>query len=265
MRVPTRSALRSRAGRVKRGVPLRPLRILFPFALWRPLFRLWLNVIRAQPDRSKAMRELLEIHADATSGLDRGAIDYDDGVHAKHRLTRYHDFFVERIEPGERVLDVGCHKGELAFDIAERAGATVVGIDRSPWALRQARDSFSHPRVTYVEADALTYAPAEPFDVVVLSNVLEHLAPRVSFLSGLRERVGARRLLVRVPVLERDWTVPLRRELGLPHFSDPEHVVEYDVDLLRSELASAGWEMGEPAVAWGEIWAEAAPVAVSAG
>ncbi|MFO7572023.1 MAG: class I SAM-dependent methyltransferase [Gaiellaceae bacterium] len=260
-----RSSLRSRAGRVKRGIPLRPLRIFFPFALWRPLFRLWLNVIRAQPDRAKAMRELLEVDAAAVAGLDRGAIDYDGGVHAKHRLTRYHDFFVERIEPGERVLDVGCHKGELAFDIAERSWATVVGIDRSPWALEQARSSFSHPRVTYEEADALTYAPNEPFDVVVLSNVLEHLEPRVDFLRRLHERVGARRLLVRVPVLERDWTVPLRRELGLPYFSDPEHEVEYDVDLLRAELSSAGWEMGEPILGWGEIWAEAELSALSDG
>ena len=189
--------------------------------------------------------------------MDRGAIDYDGGVHAKHRLTGYHDYFVERIPPGARVLDVGCHKGELAHDLAERAGAVVVGIDRSPWALREAQARFSHPRLTYVEADALTYTSAEPFDVVVLSNVLEHLAPRVEFLRGLHERLGAGRLLVRVPVLNRDWTVPLRRELGLPYFSDPEHEVEYDVELLRRELAGAGWVMHEPVLAWGEIWAEA--------
>lgn len=258
-----RARARSVAGRVKRGVPLRPLRILFPFALWRPLFRLWLEVVRSQPDRAKAMRELLEIHADAVVGIDRGAIDYDEGVHAKHRLTRYHDFFVERIRPGERVLDVGCHKGELAFDIAERSGAVVVGIDRSPWALGQARASFSHPRVTFVEADALAYTSAEPFDVVVLSNVLEHLGPRVAFLRRLHEELGARRLLVRVPVLERDWTVPLRRELGLAYFSDPEHEIEYDLDLLRSELASGGWELREATLAWGEIWAEAELPALS--
>ena len=55
------------------------------------------------------------------------------------------------------------------------------------------------------------------------------------------------------------WTVPLRRELGLPYFSDPEHEVEYTPELLRDELASAGWTMGEPAIAWGEIWVDARP------
>ena len=73
----------------------------------------------------------------------------------------------------------------------------------------------------------------------------------------LHERAGARRLLVRVPTLDRDWTVPLRREVGLPHFSDPEHKVEYTPELLGAELAEGGWRMGEPQLAWGEIWVEA--------
>jgi hypothetical protein len=111
--------------------------------------------------------------------------------------------------------------------------------------------------VTYVQADAVEYAPDQPVDVAILSNALEHIGPRVDLLRALRERAGARRLLLRVPVLDRDWTVPLRRELGLPHFSDPEHKVEYDPQLLREELADAGWEMGEPLLVWGEIWVEA--------
>ena len=245
------------AGGVGRRLPLRPLRILFPFGLWRPLFRLWLEVVRSQPDRGKALRELLEIYGDAYVGMDRGAVDYGQGEHPKHRLTRYHDFFVERIGADERVLDVGCGIGSVARDVAERSGATVVGIDTSPWALATARSQFAHPRVTYVEADVLTYEPDAPFDVAILSNVLEHVGPRKELLQALRKRDGVRRLLVRVPSLERDWTVPLRRELGLSYFSDPDHELEYTVELLRDELRAAGWEMGEPILAWGEIWVEA--------
>jgi SAM-dependent methyltransferase len=204
------------------------------------------------------MRQLLQLYDDAYVGVDLGAILYDDGVHAKHRLTRYHDFFVDRIRSGERVLDVGCGKGELAYDIAERGGATVVAIDASPWMLEFARKRFSHPRVTYLQANAVEFAPDDPVDVAVLSTVLEHIGPRVEVLRALRKRAGAQRLLLRVPVRDRDWTVPLRRELGLPHFSDPEHKVEYDESQLRDELAAAGWEMGEPTLVWGEIWVEAA-------
>jgi SAM-dependent methyltransferase len=248
-------------GRIAAGIarrfPVRPLRIFFPFALWRPLFRLWLAAIRAQRDHGIAMRQLLELYQDAYVGVDLGAIDYDGGVHAKHRLMRYHDFFVERVGPGERVLDVGCGKGELAYDLADRAGAEVVAVDYSPWALEFARQHFRHPRIAYVQADAAAYVPDRDVDVAVLSNVLEHIDSRTELLRSLREGAGARRLLLRVPVRDRDWTVPLRRELGLPHFSDREHKLEYDPDLLRRELAAAGWTMGDPQLLWGEIWVEA--------
>jgi SAM-dependent methyltransferase len=233
------------------------VRVFFPYAVWRPLFRLWLGTIRAQSDHTKAMRELLEIYQDAYVGVDLAAIDYDGGVHAKHRLTHYHDFFVDRVDATERVLDVGCGKGELAYDIAELTGASVVAIDASPWMLEFARERLAHPRVTYVQADANYYVPPEPVDVAVLSNVLEHIGPRTELLRALRERAGAGRLLIRVPTIDRDWTVPLRRELGLAHFSDPEHQVEYTPELLRAELAQGGWRMGEPKLGWGEIWVEA--------
>jgi SAM-dependent methyltransferase len=236
---------------------LRPLRIVFPYGLWRPLFRLWLGTIRSQPDRRRAMRQLLQVYDDAYAGVDLGAITYDDGVHAKHRLTRYHDFFVDRVHRRERVLDVGCGKGELAYDLAERSGAIVIAIDASPWMLELARARFSHPNVTFVQADATDYTPEQAVDVAVLSNVLEHIESRVELLRALREAAGARRLLIRVPSHERDWTVPLKQEVGLPHFSDPEHKLEYDPQLLRDELAAAGWDMGEPLLNWGEIWVEA--------
>jgi SAM-dependent methyltransferase len=242
---------------VGRRLPAKPLRPLFPFVVWRPLFRVWLKTIAAQPDKKRAMRQLLELYQDAYEGADRGAIAYDDGVHAKHRLTGYHDFFVERVQPGERVLDIGCGKGELAFDLATRAGAVVIAIDASPWMLEFARARFAHPNVTYVQVDAIDYTPDAPVDVAVLSNVLEHIERRHELLCALRERAAARRLLIRVPVLERDWTVPLRREVGLPHFSDPEHKLEYDPTVLRDELSDSGWNMGDPILRWGEIWVDA--------
>ncbi len=42
---------------------------------------------------------------------------------------RYHDFFVNRIRPEERVLDLGCGPGVVAYSIASRSRAKVTGID----------------------------------------------------------------------------------------------------------------------------------------
>jgi 2-polyprenyl-3-methyl-5-hydroxy-6-metoxy-1,4-benzoquinol methylase len=203
-----------------------------------------------------ALRKLLGLEAFLRVQLDRAAIAYDDGVHAKHRLTGYHDFFVERVRPGERVLDVGCGKAELARDLAERADALVTGLDVNALYLEFAR-SRPHPRLELVEGDAHEFRPVEPFETVVLSNVLEHIAERPALLRGLAERTGASRFLIRVPLLERDWTIPLRRELGLEWLSDATHFTEYTVSQFETEIAEAGLESVEIQLRWSEIWAEA--------
>jgi len=57
------------------------------------------------------VRELLVTYDDVYREVDLAAIAYEGGVHPKHRLTRYHDFFVERVRTGELVLDIGSGKG----------------------------------------------------------------------------------------------------------------------------------------------------------
>ena len=59
--------------------------------------------------------------------------------------------------------------------------------------------------------DALKDLPAKPFDVVMLSNVLEHLSGRAEFLRRVQIAARPIRLLIRVPLFERDWRVPLKR------------------------------------------------------
>lgn len=231
---------------------------LLPYALLRLLVRGWALGV-AQHEPAGALRKLLQLHDDLYLRIDVTAISYGGGVHVKHGLMRYHDFFVERVAPGERVLDVGCGKAELAHDLAERAGAVVLGLDPNRAYLEFARARFAHPRLTLLEGTAPEDVPPEPFDVVVLSNVLEHVEHRVAFLRELVGRVGPQRILVRVPMENRDWLVPLRRELGLPHYSDPTHFVEYDERSFVEELAEAGLVVTHRQVQWGELWAEATP------
>ena len=57
--------------------------------------------------------------------------------------------------------------------------------------------------------------------------------------------------------LKGDWLVPLRRELGLPHFSDATHFIEYEPVELEAELRAVGFEPVELIVVWGELWATA--------
>jgi SAM-dependent methyltransferase len=234
---------------------------LAPPRLVRLAVKAWAVGMSWNGNPERSLRALIAVHDDLYWRIDRLAIDYDQGVHAKHRLMRYHDFFVERIAPGERVLDVGCGDGSVAHDVADRGGAEVLGVDMNPFALESARRRYPHERLTFLEADATTWIPDRPFDVVILSNVLEHIDRRVELLTTLKERAQPARLLIRVPMSNRHWLVPLRRELGLPYLSDPTHYIEYVPELFAEEMRAAGLTVQELQVGWGEIWADVRPQA----
>ena len=157
------------------------------------------------------------------------------------------------------MLDVGCGIGSLAHDMAERADAFVFGIDLSPENIAQAQKRYRHPRVRYEVGDALEIVPDKQFDVIVLSNILEHLAERSAFLARLHELVRPSRFLIRVPLFERDWRVPLKRELGVEWRLDPTHETEYSLESFAAELSAGGLDITHQEVRWGEIWAEAKP------
>lgn len=191
------------------------------------------------------------------------AIDAE-GLHPKHRLMRYHDFFVERIGRGERVVDLGCGVGALACSIAERAGAHVTGMDVSEANLSRAieragRDGLAD-RARFVLGDITTDRIDGRCDVVVLSNVLEHMRDRPALIRQWTRWYGPTRLLIRVPAFDRDWRVPWKKQLGVEWRLDPTHETEYTRDQLEGELGDGGLRVVELIACWGEYWLSAEPV-----
>jgi trans-aconitate methyltransferase len=70
---------------------------------------------------------------------------------------------------GERIVDLGCGTGHLTARIAE-AGADVIGLDRSPEMIGQARQNF--PKLRFMLADATSFEVLEPVDAVFSNAVL---------------------------------------------------------------------------------------------
>lgn len=215
-------------------------------------------LVRRTVPAATLLRWLCRLDNAVYRALSLASIRYGDGLHVKHRLTRYHDFFVTRVGMGERVLDIGCGNGALAADIARERKAAVTGIDQSAASIRAARAAHAAGGLTFVEGDARRL-PAGAFDVVILSNVLEHLDDRVAFLRDTVARTGAPRVLVRVPLFERDWRVPLKQELGVDYRLDPTHRIEYTQEEFDAEMGAAGFTVDERQVRWGEIWAVCRP------
>ena len=240
---------------VVRRLASSPFRML-PSGLRRRVVQAALHASAGQapPD---ALRELLTIENDLSGLIDEQALAYDHGVHVKHRLMRYHDFFVERIGSGDRVLDIGCGYGAVAYSIATRTGAEVIGLDMDPANVALARQRCSHERLTFAEGEAPAVLPPGPFSVIVMSNVLEHIERRVEFLTDVHERLAPDRWLIRVPMFNRDWRPSLRRELGLFPYSDPTHFTEYTRESFEAEMADARLQVSHLQVNWGEIWAVA--------
>lgn len=82
--------------------------------------------------------------------------------------------------PGVRVLDIGCGNG-FACGIFLAQGCEVVGVDLSEQGITLARQT--HPRgrfeVLAAERDILQRLGEKPFDIVISTEVVEHLyAPR---------------------------------------------------------------------------------------
>lgn len=184
------------------------------------------------------------------------SIAYDGGIHTKHRHTKYHDFFVDRISKGETILDIGCGNGALTYDIAEKSGAIVTGIDLNDNNISVAKEKYNRDQIKYICGNVLTDLPKGKFTTVVLSNVLEHLPERSDFLKKIKKVINPSRFLIRVPLFERDWRVPLKKELGVEWRLDLTHEIEYTLDSFKNEINDANLVIKYQEVRWSEIWAE---------
>jgi SAM-dependent methyltransferase len=75
------------------------------------------------------------------------------------------------VAPHQRILEVGCGKGDLLAALRPSRG---VGVDFSPEMLRLAKES--HPELEFVEADGHDLGLLEgPFDIIILSDLIDDL------------------------------------------------------------------------------------------
>ena len=177
-------------------------------------------------------------------------------IHPKHRLIGYHMFFISKINQHENILDLGCGYGAVAFTIAQHIQGKVLGIDINPDSIEKARIQFSLNNLEFKIGDGCHIGERKGFETIVLSNVLEHIQDRISFLKNCNIHIKPKRWLIRVPMKNRDWSVALRDELGLYSYLDLDHKIEYTQDSFSREIQAAGMTVKTLEVQWGEIWAE---------
>jgi len=195
---------------------------------------------------------LIKLHIFLYNIINSLIVKSNNGVHPKHKITNYHQFFIQNIDKDSSVLDIGCGIGALSYDVAKKA-KLVIGIDINKRFIEIASQKFKKDNITYIFDNAITYKFDNSFDYIILSNVLEHIKDRIKFLNKIKKL--SRIILLRVPCLNRDWFTLFKKDLGLDYRLDQSHYIEYTVESLTKELNAAGLQLISYSIQFGEIWA----------
>lgn len=188
-------------------------------------------------------------------------------------------YLLPYVEPGMRLLDVGCGPGTITLDLAERVSpGPTIGVDRDAGIVAEARTLLDSRQVSGVEfrtADAYALEfEDECFDVVHAHQLLQHLTDPVAALREMRRvlRPGGV-LAVRDgdyggfvwapsdPLLDR-W-LELYHDVCRHNGADADagrHLLGWARAAGFTEIypSSSTWTFADPEARrwWGELWAE---------
>lgn len=205
------------------------------------------------------LKNILNIHSKTYALSSRLSILLNSGIHPKHHIMGYKEWFLNHINHEWVVLDVGCNTGMMPEVMSIKADY-VYGIELDCSYIEIAKCERQKKNVEYICADATTfnYSPLKAIDCVTLSNVLEHIENRSEFLEKLILHVkwkGSRRFLIRVPMIDREWITVYKKELGLEYRLDPTHYTEYTFEQFEMELREVNISIISHHIRWGEIYA----------
>jgi SAM-dependent methyltransferase len=150
------------------------------------------------------------------------------------RLEQLADRIAERAAPTARILDIGCASGGLLDVLRRRGFRSLHGVDAAPACVEQVR-RMGLDATRAVLSQLSSAGIKRPFDVIVVSHVLEHVVD----LSGLMASV--KKLLAPDGLIYAE-TPDAARYADFPfvpfYFFDSEHINHFDTIRLDA-LGSA--------------------------
>jgi SAM-dependent methyltransferase len=151
--------------------------------------------------------------------------EYDDPVEFMRRRTALIRNWGAQLQPGDRILELGCGDGTLSCFLAAQ-GFEVVGVDISPGMIEEAKSRASREGVDvhFEVADGDGFASDKPFDAVVsfMGAFFTYIEDPAKFLSAVVPSIRKKVIL--------DW-----------NFRSPGSFVEAANTLERAGLCQIEW------------------------
>lgn len=168
------------------------------------------------------------------------------------KLTMIDRLLKVHLKDNSHLLEVGCGAGNLLLQATVR-GSYPVALDLSMQALdfvrSRLKDAFRGPDAPrdfacIQSVGELLPLPADSFDAIILSEVIEHLeAPQVSIREATRVLRRGGRLLVTTPNYRSFWPVmewAVDRMNMAPKMAGEQHISKFHPASLRQLLNDCG-------------------------
>lgn len=165
---------------------------------------------------------------------------------ANHPLRNYSNAYIlNLLKPTDRVLDLGCHAGQITAILAEKA-QEVVGIDYDETAISTAKKLHQKPNLTFIHDDVVNYLQhnERQFDVLILSHILEHLDNPEKIVLACKPYVNY--IFIELPDFDKSYLNHYRQDLNRNLiYSDADHVSEFDRLEIKQLIQNCGFTVLE--------------------
>jgi 2-polyprenyl-3-methyl-5-hydroxy-6-metoxy-1,4-benzoquinol methylase len=168
-------------------------------------------------------------------------------IHPKHLIKIERSWYLGKIKPTDKVLDLGCNNGQHTLKIAKKC-RKIIGLDQDERQLTIAVNSASERGIKNVifrkqNLEKKLNFSDRLFDKVIFLDVLEHLVNRRQILLEIKRVLKPRGLVfIAIPNSQTSWK-KLQRRAGINSFADPDHKIEYTAAAAKKQLTDLGFKI----------------------
>ncbi|MFH2142221.1 MAG: class I SAM-dependent methyltransferase [Bacteroidota bacterium] len=153
------------------------------------------------------------------------------------------EFIQPFISSGMEILDIGCKHGHILNFIAKN-DVIITGIDHDENAINIAKKKYSIPNLHFIHRDAIDHfnQSEKKYDLIILSNFLEHLDDPEEFLSKLHP--FSKLIYIDLPDFDASYLNVFRKNFNASLiYEDNDHIFEFTREELIKILHETGYEI----------------------